>query len=292
MPQVAACPRGTKRARIAGRIAACASGSDAILTSIRRSPSYKRYGFLCTSRASNEPTTLFRIAQPGPAPNTCAWIGPTPTSTPPDLHGSWVAESPFWVWPYLKRDPNVSVWRYAANIGLKGNDGWFGKFIWVLARTVTGPARVSITNPASERPLRSQSAASEARHRCSIRPGQGHPDVASKPDTHEWAPTSSSRAPAATALTRSGRKARGVLSSPSVPDVRRAVVATAAVIVSLPNGQAANAAARTARVDVFPSQPRVGQTAIRTLPRPRCRYVAETRHASFMGRRMPWAASC
>lgn len=45
----------------------------------------------------------------------------------------------------------------------------------------------------------------------------------------------------------------------TISGMRRAAVATAAVIVLLASSQAATASARTARIDLFPSQPRVGQ---------------------------------
>jgi hypothetical protein len=183
------CPRGTTRARIGGRQRCLRVGQrcDPHFNTTR--PSYRRYGFLCASRASNEPTTLFRIAQPGAAPSTCPGIGPTPTSTPPGIQGTWVGASPFWLGPYLKRDPNLSVWRYATNLPLKGNDGWAVKFIWLVARTVTGPVRVSIANLATERLLSitiggSYTDRSTAPLLDPARPS--HPDVPDKPDTHEW----------------------------------------------------------------------------------------------------------
>jgi hypothetical protein len=152
-------------------------------------PSYKRYGFFCASRASNEPMTLFRIAKPGLAPTTCPGMGPTPTSTPPGLEGAWVGASPFWLGPYLERDPSMSVWRYAADMGLKGRDGWAVKFVWLLAWTMTARARVSITNLESSRLVSitiggSYTERSTAPLLDPMRPS--HPDVPDKPYTHEW----------------------------------------------------------------------------------------------------------
>jgi hypothetical protein len=114
------CLRGTTRARIGGRIRCLRVGQRCDPRFNTTKPSYRRYGFLCASRASNEPTTLFRIAQTGTAPSKCPGIGPTPTSTPPGLQGEWIGESPFWLGPYLRRDPSMSVWHYATSIPLKG----------------------------------------------------------------------------------------------------------------------------------------------------------------------------
>jgi hypothetical protein len=183
------CPRGATRARIGGRKRCLRVGQrcDPHFNATR--PSYRRYGFFCASRASNEPPTLFRISRPGPAPNTCPGIGPTPTSTPPGVQGTWVGVSPFWLGPYLKRDPNLSVWRYATNLPLKGKNGWAVKIIWLVARTIPGPARVSIADFASRRPLSitiggSYTNRSTAPLLDPARPS--HPDVPSKPYTHEW----------------------------------------------------------------------------------------------------------
>lgn len=186
MSPVADCARGTTRARIGGRIQCLRGGQRCDPRFNTTNPSYKRYGFLCTSRASNEPTTLFRIAQPGRAPRTCPGIGPTPTSTPPGFQGTWVGESPFWLFPYLRRDQSVSVWRYSMDIGLKGSDGWSVKVIWLLARTVTGTARVSITNLASSRRLSITIGGTRSTAPLLDPSRPGHPDVDSKPDTHEW----------------------------------------------------------------------------------------------------------
>ncbi len=184
-----ACLRGTTRARIGGRKRCLRVGQRCDPRFNTTRPSYRRYGFLCASRASNEPTTLFRIAQPGSAPSTCPGIGPTPTSTPPGIQGEWVGTPPLWLGPYLKRDPNVSVWRYATHIGLKGNDGWAVKFIWLVAKAITGPARVSITDIASGDRLSitiggTYTDRSTAPLLDPTRPS--HPDVPDKPDTHEW----------------------------------------------------------------------------------------------------------
>ncbi len=133
--------------------------------------------------------TLFRIARPRVAAATCAGIGVTPTSTPPGLQGLWVGVSPFWIGPYLKRDPNVSVWRYATEPGLKGNDGWAVKFAWELAQTVTRPVRISITNLASGRPLSItiHGTYTERSNGPLLDPARpSHPDVPEKPYTHEW----------------------------------------------------------------------------------------------------------
>jgi len=184
-----ACPRGTTRARIGGRIRCLRVGQRCNPRFNRTRPSYKRYGFFCTSRASNEPPTLFRIAKPRPAPTTCPAIGPTPTSTPPGLEGTWVGASPFWFDPYLELDPATSVWHYFADMGLKGRDGWSVKVIWLLARTLTEPARISIKSLGSGRPLwitigGSYTERSTAPRLDPARPS--HPDVPAKPYTHEW----------------------------------------------------------------------------------------------------------
>jgi hypothetical protein len=108
---------------------------------------------------------------------------------PPGIRGAWVGASPFWLGPYLRRDPTISVWRYSSGIGLKGKDGWAVKFLWLLARTIPGPARVSITNIPSGRPVWIMITGSYT-HRSTAplldptRPS--HPDVPDKPDTHEW----------------------------------------------------------------------------------------------------------
>jgi len=100
-----------------------------------------------------------------------------------------VGESPFWLGLYLKRDANVSAWRYAADIGLKGKDGWAVKFLWLLARTVSAPTRVSIVDLASGRPLLITIVGSYVERSTAplLDPTKpGHPDVPDKPDTHEW----------------------------------------------------------------------------------------------------------
>jgi hypothetical protein len=184
--RVAPCPRGATRALIGGRTRCLRVGQTC---NPRFNRSYRRYGFLCTSRASNEPTRLYRIAQPRVAPITCPGIGPTPTSRPPGLQGTWVGESPFWLGPYLERDPNVSVWRYMQDIGLKGNDGWSVKFLWLLARTVKGPTRISITDLGSGRPLSITIGGSYVERSTTplLDPARpSHPDEPDKPDTHEW----------------------------------------------------------------------------------------------------------
>jgi len=82
MPTVLAgngCPRGATGARIGGRKRCLRVGQRCDPRFNTTRPSYKRYGFLCTAHASNEPTTLFRIAQPGlhraPVPGSA---GPQP----------------------------------------------------------------------------------------------------------------------------------------------------------------------------------------------------------------------
>jgi hypothetical protein len=185
----AACPRGTTPARIGGRARCLRVGQRCDPRFNSTKPSYKRYGFFCTSRASNEPTTLFRIAKPGRAPSTCPGIGPTPTSTPPGLDGAWVGTSPLWLGPYLERDPTTSIWRYANDMGLKGRDGWAVKIVWELARTVTGPAQVSIKDLGTARLVSitiggSYTTRSTAPLLDPTRPS--HPDVPDRPYTHEW----------------------------------------------------------------------------------------------------------
>jgi hypothetical protein len=100
-----------------------------------------------------------------------------------------VGATPFWLDPYLKRDPDVSVWRYTTRPGLKGNDGWAVKFIWLAAKTITGPARVSITGVASGRPLSITIVGTYIDRSTAplLDPNRpSHPDVAERPDTHEW----------------------------------------------------------------------------------------------------------
>lgn len=97
--------------------------------------------------------------------------------------------SPLWLGPYLRRDPSLSVWRYATATGLKGSDGWAVKVVWVVARTIAGPARVSITRFATGRPLAITITGSYADRSTAplLDPARpSHPDVADKPDTHEW----------------------------------------------------------------------------------------------------------
>ena len=105
------------------------------------------------------------------------------------MTGEWVGAPPFWLGPYLDRDPSVSIWRYASDIGLKGRDGWAVKFIWLLAGTVTHSARVSITELASGRLLwitigGSYTDRSNAPLLDPTRPS--HPDVPERPGIHEW----------------------------------------------------------------------------------------------------------
>ncbi len=183
------CRRDTKRARIGGRIRCLRVGQPCDPRFNTTKPSYRRYGFFCSSRASNEPATLFRIAQPGTAPSECAGIGPTPASTPPGLQNEWVGDSPFWLGPYLRRDPGTSVWRYTTNLPLKGSDGWAVKFVWLLARTITNPVRLSITDLASGRPLSITIVGTYTERSAAplLDPGRpSHPDVPDKPSTHEW----------------------------------------------------------------------------------------------------------
>ncbi len=184
------CRRGTTRARIGGSIRCLRVGQPCDPRFNTTKPSYRRYGFVCASRASNEPTTLFRIAQPGSAPSECAGIGSTPASTPPGLQGEWVGESPFWLGLYLRRDPSTSVWRYATNLlPLKGNDGWAVKFVWLVARTIKNPVRVSITDLASGRPLSITIVGTYTERSATtlLDPARpSHPDVPDKPNTHEW----------------------------------------------------------------------------------------------------------
>src|SRR6266536_910956 len=112
--------------------------------------SYPDYHFYCAARTSSDPNTLFRIAQPGPAPSTCPGIGSDASPSAPSFRG--VGQSPFWVGPYLGLDPDASIWRYGEGLSLRGNDGWAVKFLWYLEQQAT-PGRVSITELVSGQPI-------------------------------------------------------------------------------------------------------------------------------------------
>src|SRR5215204_2877762 len=120
--QVSACPRQTRRARIGGRIHCLRVGQQCKPRFNRTTPSYRTYGFLCTSRTSGEPPTLFRIVRPGRAPSTCPGIAPTPTSIPPGTDSPLVGTSPIWIGPYLHREDPTSTWRYRQDPALRGAD--------------------------------------------------------------------------------------------------------------------------------------------------------------------------
>jgi hypothetical protein len=155
----------------------------------RTRPSYRRYGFLCTSRASNESPTLFRIAQPRPAPTACPGIGPTPTSVPPGAAAALVGESPLWIGPYLHRELETGIWRYRQRPGLRGTGGWSVKFLWLLAKDVAGAAQVSIVDleRGTQLSITIGGSYTERGTELALDPARpSHPDVPSRPGTHEW----------------------------------------------------------------------------------------------------------
>jgi hypothetical protein len=146
-----ACRASAKRAVIGGRVQCLRTGLACNARFNTTKPSYTRFGFLCAARFSDTPTTLFRIAQPGPAPSTCPGIGsPPPEATAPGFRG--VGSPPFYVGPYLNRETDTTVWHYSRTPGLLGTDGWAVKFVWYVAPEAA-PARISITKLNTGRPV-------------------------------------------------------------------------------------------------------------------------------------------
>ncbi len=120
----------------------------------RTTPSYRRYGFLCSSWYTSAPTTLFRIKQPGAAPASCADSKPTPSSAHPGSQTAWVGGSPLWLGPYLdwRSAAPQGIWRYRYARGLRDRSGWGVKFVWELLDRA-GPARISFTDLSTQKLL-------------------------------------------------------------------------------------------------------------------------------------------
>jgi hypothetical protein len=150
-PKALMCKAGAKRAVIGGRAQCLRIGLNCNVRFNSGKPSYARYGFFCTSRTTDDPTTLFRVAQPGLAPSACPGLGvPPPESTAPGFRA--IGTSPFYAGPYLDLDPSATIWRYPNQPGLLGADGWSVKFLWYVADEAV-PARISITDLGTGRRL-------------------------------------------------------------------------------------------------------------------------------------------
>jgi hypothetical protein len=148
------CAQGTKRAVIGGRVRCLRIGMQCDTRFNTTKPSYRTYGFLCSSWYTVAPKTLFRIAQPGPAPATCAGIEATPSSAHPGSESAWVGSSPLWLGPYLdwRSDAAGGIWHYRYTTGLRDQNGWGVKFLWQLLDTA-GPTRISFTDIGRETPV-------------------------------------------------------------------------------------------------------------------------------------------
>jgi hypothetical protein len=144
------CKTSAKRAVIGGRVRCLRIGLRCELRFNTAKPTYTHYGFFCGRRTSDDPLTLFRVAQPGFAPTTCPGLGPAP---PPSNAPGFLAvgAQPFYVGPYLERDPNMTIWRNPKP-ALLGSDGWAAKFLWYVAAEAV-PARVSITDLDTGQPI-------------------------------------------------------------------------------------------------------------------------------------------
>jgi hypothetical protein len=147
------CTGGVKRALTGGHVGCLSVGQRCDVSFNTTKPSYRRYGFLCSSWHTSAPTTLFRIAQPGAAPATCTGIGPTPSSAHPGSE-QWVGGSPLWLGPYLdwRTSASSGIWRYRYTTGLRDRSGWGVKFVWHLLDSA-GPTRASFTDMATGKPL-------------------------------------------------------------------------------------------------------------------------------------------
>jgi len=148
------CRGGARRALIGGHVRCLSVGQRCDVSFNTTKPSYRRYGFLCSSWYTSAPTRLFRIAQPAAAPTTCSGIRATPSSAHPGSESPWVGESPLWLGPYLDwRSSTASgIWRYRVVTGLRDRSGWGVKFVWQLLDSA-GPTRVSFTAIATGKPL-------------------------------------------------------------------------------------------------------------------------------------------
>ncbi len=148
------CEQGAKRARIGGRARCLRVGMRCNVRFNATRPSYRRYGFLCSSWYGSAPTRLFRIAQPGAAPTSCDGIKPTPSSAHPGSQNAWVGGSPLWLGPYLdwRSTALQGIWRYRDAVGLRERSGWGVKFLWELLDSA-GPATVSFTDLSTQKLL-------------------------------------------------------------------------------------------------------------------------------------------
>jgi hypothetical protein len=148
------CAAGAKRASIGGHVYCLRVGQRCDVSFNTTKPSYRGYGFLCSSWYGGAPATLFQIAQPGTAPATCIGLGPTPTSVHPGSQSTWVGDSPLWLGPYLdwRTSATSGIWRYRYPTGLRDRSGWGVKFLWQLLDSA-GPTRVSFTDIATGQPL-------------------------------------------------------------------------------------------------------------------------------------------
>src|SRR5258705_3867747 len=150
-PKALMCKAGAKRAVIGGRAQCLRIGLNCSVRLNSGKPSYTRYGYFCASPASGDPTTLFRVAQPGLAPSACRGLAPPPPqSTAPGFRA--IGTPPFYAGPYLDLDPSTTIWRYPNQPGLLGADGWAVKFLWYVADEAV-PARISITDVGTGRRL-------------------------------------------------------------------------------------------------------------------------------------------
>ena len=95
------CRGGAKRVLIGGYVRCLSVGHRCDVSFNTTKPSYRRYGFLCSSWYTGAPTRLFRIAQPAAAPTTCSDIRATPSSAHLGSESEWIGDSPLWLGPYL-----------------------------------------------------------------------------------------------------------------------------------------------------------------------------------------------